>query len=116
MGKSEQPLTKTIDAAAARQQWSQLLNQVHRKETRVIVEQGGIPIAAIVSAEDLQQLQNMEEARLRDFQVALHATREAFKDLPDEELEHEVARALAAVRVEQRAAVDQQRVGTARPS
>ena len=91
------PVTKTIKASEVRQQFSQLINQVFRKETRVIVEKSGIPVAAIVAAEDLARLQELEAQRQEDFR-ALDATRQAFKDVPDEELEEEVVKAVAKVR------------------
>jgi prevent-host-death family protein len=95
------PITQTMKATEARAQWSRLLNSVFRRDTRVIVEKSGVPVAAIVSAQDLARWQRRDEERDRRFQ-ALDATREAFKDIPDEELEREVERALLAVRTERR--------------
>lgn len=92
-----QPVIQTINASQARQQFSQLLNQVFRRQARVIVEKSGIPVAAIVSAQDLEQLSRLEQQRAERFK-ALDATRGAFKVIPDEELEREVAKAIAAVR------------------
>ena len=46
-------ITETIDEADARREFSQLLDQVARRERRVIVEKHGTPIAAIISAADL---------------------------------------------------------------
>jgi prevent-host-death family protein len=57
-------MTKTIKASEARQQFSQLLNEVFRRETRVIVEKSGIPVAAIVSAEDFKRL--AEDSHVRE--------------------------------------------------
>ena len=96
-----EPTTQTLKASEARQQWSYLLNQVFRGETRVIVEENGTPVAAIISARDLEWLRHFEAKREEAFK-ALDATREAFKDVPDEELEREVARAIAEVRAENR--------------
>ena len=95
--REQQPVTQTINASQARQQWSELLNKVFRRETRVIVEKSGIPVAAIVSAEDLERLTHLEEQRKAEFK-ALEATWDAFKDIPDEELEHEITRAISEVR------------------
>jgi prevent-host-death family protein len=86
-----------MKASEARQQFSQLLNEVFRRETRVLVEKSGIPVAAIISAEDLKRLGRMEEERKRDFSI-LDEMREAFKDVPEEELEREVSKALTAAR------------------
>ena len=52
MPEHDHPLTQTIAASDARQHWSELLNKVFRKETRLIVEKSGVPVAALVSAED----------------------------------------------------------------
>ena len=95
------PVTKTMKASEARQQFSQVINQVFRREARVIVEKSGIPVAAIISAEDLERLNRLEEQRAEHFK-ALDATRDAFKDVPDEELEREVAKAVQAAREELR--------------
>lgn len=90
--REREPMTQTMKSSDVRQQWSQLLNKVFRKETRVIVEKSGIPVAAIISASDFERLNQLEAQRAERFQ-ALHATREVFKDVPDEELEREVNRA-----------------------
>lgn len=96
-----EPMTKTMKASEARQQWSQLLNQVFRKETRVIVEKSGIPVAAIISTEDLKRLTRLEGEREKDFAI-LDEIGETFKDVPPEEIEREVAKAIAQVRAEDR--------------
>lgn len=91
------PLTQTMKASEARQQFSQLLNKVFRRETRILVQKSGIPVAAIVSAQDLEQLQRLEAERERDFAI-LDEIGEAFKNVPPDELEREVARALTQAR------------------
>ncbi len=96
-----QPITQTISVSQARQQWSELLNKVFRRETRVIVEKSGIPVAAIVSAADFERLNRLEAERRERFK-ALEDTWEAFKDVPPDELEREVTRALEEVRAEHR--------------
>lgn len=101
MREREYPMTQTMKASEARRQFSQLLNQVARKETRVVVEKSGVPVAAIVSADDLATLQRFEADRNQRF-AALDRIGEAFKDVPAEELEAEVSKALAAVRAENR--------------
>lgn len=96
-----QPVTQTLNVSEARQQFSQLLNKVFRGETRVIVEKSGIPVAAIISAGDLDELTRLEREREEDFN-AFDATREAFKDVSDEELELEVTRAIGEIRARNR--------------
>lgn len=97
----QEPKTQVMKATEARAQWSSLLNSVFRRDIRVIVEKSGVPVAAIVSAQDLERLQRLEEDRAHRFR-ALDATREAFKDIHDEELEREVDRALLAARAGRR--------------
>lgn len=95
--REREPMTKTMKATAARQQFSQLLNQVFRRETRVVVEKSGIPVAAIISASDLERLNRLEEEREKDFAV-LDEIGQAFKDVPPGKLEAEVGRAVASAR------------------
>lgn len=96
-----QPTTQTVKASEARQNWSKLLNSVHGGDLRLVVEKDGIPVAGIVSAADLERFALMEAERERNFAV-IDEIREAFKDVPDEELDREIERALAAARQELR--------------
>jgi prevent-host-death family protein len=99
--RGRRPPTETMKASEARQNFSQVLNEVFRGDKRVLVEKSGIPVAGIVSARDLEFLAQMERKRDEDFR-ALDETREAFRDVPDEELEREVSRALSEVRERRR--------------
>jgi prevent-host-death family protein len=102
----EQPTTQIMKISEVKQQLNRLVNQVYRCETRVMVEKSGIPVAGIVSAEDLRRLDRLDRERAERFKV-LEEFGEAFKDVPAEELEQEVARALAEVRAERRAQHEQ---------
>jgi len=95
-------MIQVMKASDVRAQWSQLLNKVFRNKTRVVVEKSGIPVAAVISAEDLQRFTQMEEQREKRFK-ALDKMREAFKDVPSEEIDREVKRAISQVRAENRA-------------
>jgi prevent-host-death family protein len=96
-----EPMTKTIKESAARQQFSQLINDVFRKESRVLIEKSGIPVAAIISAEDFKRLARLEQERAEQFKI-LDEIGEAFKDVSPEEIEREVKRAITQVRREKR--------------
>lgn len=100
------PETETINASEARQNFSSLLNRVYRDKTRVTVERSGIPIAVIVSPEDLERLDRYEAQRAERFK-ALDEFAAAFADVSVEELERETAKALAEVRAEMRAEREQ---------
>jgi len=96
------PMTQTMKASDARQHFASVLNRVFRKETRVVVEKSGIPVAAIVSADDLNILNELDRARSGRFTV-IDEMRAAFTDVTAEEIEREADRALTEVRVEHRA-------------
>jgi prevent-host-death family protein len=85
-----------------RGQFNALVNRVYRRETRVVVEKSGIPVAALVSLEDLARLKELDQAREEDFRI-LDEVREAFADVSPEELEREANRAVAEVRADRRA-------------
>jgi len=99
MPEREEPVTQVMKASEARAQFSQMLNQVFRRQQRVVVEKSGIPVAAIVSVGDLERLNRWEEERARRFE-ALERIRAPFKDVPAEEVEREVSAAIAQVRAE----------------
>ena len=91
------PVLEKINASEARQQWSELLNRVYRRETRVVVEKSGIPVAALVSTEDLERLQQFDQQREQDLRV-VNEIRAAFKSTAPEEIEQEAERALSQIR------------------
>lgn len=92
---------QTVNATAARQQFSELVNRVFRREARVLIEKSGIPVAAIISADDLEKLGRLEAERERDFAV-LDEVGRAFQDVPPAVIEREVAKAVRSVRSERR--------------
>lgn len=83
-------------------QFSSLVNEVYRKETRVLVEKAGIPVAAVVYTEDLEQLARLDAQRAGRRRVVA-AMRESFRDVSPEEIERETAKAVAEVQAEMRA-------------
>lgn len=91
--------TRTLKASEARAHWSQLLDQVFKGESRILVEKSGIPVAAIVSAADLERLRRLaiEEA------AALTRLRAAFADRTEEQIVADVAQVVQEVRSEARA-------------
>ncbi len=99
-------MIQTLKASDVRSNWSQLLNKVFRNQTRVIVEKSGIPIAAVISAEDLVRFTQLEEQRKERFKV-LDRMREAFKNIPAEKVEQEIEKAIKQVRAENRPTTSQ---------
>ena len=94
-------MTQVMKSSDVRQQWSQLLNKVFRGQTRVVVEKSGIPVAAVISAEDLERFTRLEEQRVGSFAI-LDEIGDKFKDVPVQEIEQEVTKALIEVRKERR--------------
>lgn len=78
------------------------IDLVARRGVRVIVEQAGAPVAALVPVEDVVRLDRLDEARRereRRFAV-IDRMRAAFAGVPAEEIERETARAVAEARAE----------------
>ena len=97
--REREPMTQTMKASQVRQEWSKLLNTVFRGKTRVVVEKSGIPVAAIISAEDLERLNQFEAQRAERLKV-LEESWVAFKDEDPETIEREVAQAVTEARAD----------------
>ncbi len=104
--REQQPVTQTMKISEVRGQFNNLVNRVYRKETRVVVEKSGIPVAGIVSADDLRRLDRLDRERAEHFNV-IDEMRDSFRDVPAEEIEREADRSLDEVRAEQRAGQEQ---------
>jgi prevent-host-death family protein len=99
--REREPMTKTLKASEARQQFSELLNQVFKGETRVLVEKSGIPVAAIVSATDLNKLQQLESQQFQRFKL-LERLRAGFADLSEEQIQRKVTEIIEKQRQQER--------------
>ncbi len=99
--KPKKPELESLSVSQARQQFSETLNRVYRGETRVIVEKNGIQMGAIVSPGDIQTLRRIDRERAQGWD-AVERMRKAFADVPDDELEREVEKAIAEVKAEKR--------------
>ncbi len=89
--------TRTVDITTALEQFAQLLNQVYRRDDRVIIEKHGIPVAAIISAEDYRRLVECESQQADDF-AYFEEIRTRFDDVPLDEHERGVAQSVKAAR------------------
>jgi hypothetical protein len=111
------PKTEKLSATDVKQRIDDVLGRVTRDRTRAIVRADEpVPpgefdgpndppffpeIAAVVPIQDLWRLQALEAGRLESFD-ALAAFGRAFEDVPLEELEREISKAVAEVRQENR--------------
>lgn len=91
-------MTQTMKASDVRANWANLLNKVYKRETEVVVEKSGIPVAALVSAKDYEEFRRVQARRSQRFAI-LDRLREAFKDVPQAELEREIGKAVSQARV-----------------
>jgi len=90
----QDPATQTMKISDVKARLSSLVNEVYRKETRVLIEKAGIPVAALVSVGDLERLTRLD----REWAAGTRALQEfsaAFQDVPVAELEERVAQIIA---------------------
>lgn len=95
--REQEPMTQTLKISDVKNRLASLLSAVSRGETRVLVEKSGVSVAAIISADDLARFARLEREREERFAV-IDRLREAFKDVPPEEIEREAERSVAAAR------------------
>lgn len=101
-----QPTETVMKLTDTKQQLSQVINRVARGETRVVVEKSGLPVAVIISTEEYRQFKEQEEARKArraEMHELFSQISDAFKDVPQDELDREVEKAIAEARAELRA-------------
>ena len=93
--------TETLKVVDPQANWRAVLDRVRRGETRVLLEEEGTPVAAIISPDDFDRFRQWEAARQEDLRV-LKRSWAAFADVPEDDLERKVERALRKVRAQQR--------------
>lgn len=101
---SEQPpMTQAMNISQVKNQISSVVNRVYRKETRVLIEKSGIPVAALVSPDDLNKLQQLDREWEQTTQ-AIQRFSQAFADIPVDELEAKIDEIIADNRTKETAA------------
>ena len=88
------PKIKTILIEEAKITLSELAAQVSHDQSHVLVDESGAPVAAIVSIDDLEWLNQFKQRR-EAFFSRIDRLQEAFKDVPPEEIEQETDRIIA---------------------
>ncbi len=94
--------TETLKFTDVRPNLSGLLNRVFRREQRVVITKSGIPVAALVSIDDLERLNKLDAEWERGFEI-LDQIGAAFADQTPEEVEREVGKAVEEARARMRA-------------
>jgi prevent-host-death family protein len=98
MGKPE-ALTQTMTVSDVREDLDAIVERVSRTGARVLVEQAGAPLAAIVSTEDFNRLARLDADRARHRQL-LARLREPFTGVPPEQIERDVVELVREVRAD----------------
>ena len=105
--RDQEPTAQTMKISDVKNQLSSLVNEVYRRETRVLMEKAGIPVAALVSADDLARLTQLDR-QWDEHTRAMERFSAAFADIPTEEVEAEIARIIADIRQQDSAEVERQ--------
>lgn len=87
-------MTRTMNVTEVKSTLSDLVNEVYGGKTRVLVEKSGLPVAALVSVDDLGRLDELDR-NWEEGTKALERFSQAFADVPIEELEARIAEIIA---------------------
>lgn len=90
---------KTMKASRVRETWREAIDTVAWARGRIRIERGGMPVAALVSWEDLEWLR-LRDLRLDQLRTTVAAMRDLFADVAPQEMEAEVTRAVETTRAE----------------
>lgn len=100
--------TQTLKVSEVKNRLSNLIDQVNQKRrTRYRIEKSGVPVAALVSIDDLARLEQFDR-EWDDRTMAIKRFSQAFADVPVEEAEAEIARIIAENRQRRAAEAERQ--------
>lgn len=94
---THEPQARTIDIQDVAATWPNVRRAVSRKHERIVLEEDGVAIAALVSVYDLQRLARLDAEREEGFE-ALERIAAAFAHETPEESDRLAALALAEAR------------------
>lgn len=90
----QSPTTRTKTISEVKKSFTSLVNELGHGTTRVPIEEAGIPVAALVSVNDLARLDRFDR-EWEEGTKAIQRFSRAFADVPVEEAEAEIARIIA---------------------
>lgn len=96
------PGTETIPIADISERLPGVLDDISTGHKRIVIEKAGVPVATIISMDDMHVLRHIDDEIKRRWQL-LDMMREPFKGVPPEEIERETEKAVAEVRAEMKA-------------
>ena len=85
--------------AEARRRFSRILDDVRESDEPVIIEKSGVPVAAVVPLTVLDRDRRWAAERAERIAL-LERMRRPFRDVPTEEIDTQVRKAIASVRAE----------------
>jgi PHD/YefM family antitoxin component YafN of YafNO toxin-antitoxin module len=94
-----EPHIGSLDITEVQRDLVSLVHDVTQEQSRVLVEEDGVPVAAIIPLADYRQLARLD-AQIAERRRVVEAIQESFSDVPPDELEREIAKAVAEVRAE----------------
>jgi hypothetical protein len=97
------PDISTLQVSELERRLRDLVRDMSRREVRIVVEDDGVPVAAVIPIGDLQRLLRLDESD-REAREVLEAMRAPFADVPVEEIDRQTERIIADIREEDRAA------------
>jgi len=99
--RERERMTQTMTMNDAQRDFGSLVKRVSKNETRVVVEDEGQPVAALVSPDDLERLKRLD-ARDDAWRV-VDEIRARNRDKDPDEVERDVAEAIEEMRAKDRA-------------
>lgn len=93
---------RTVEAADVPARWQERLEEVERTGRRLVLVEDGRTVGALISRYDIQRLQKLEAAWREEFDELREEMVATFADVPPDEHEREIERAIAEVRAERR--------------
>ena len=97
--KVERATPRTIRAADLSPSLRVLLDEISRNGSRIVIESDGQPVALLVPLPEFT-IRTKDQAVVPPGFEPLFSTQSRFADVPDDEIEPEIVRAIAAVRAE----------------
>jgi hypothetical protein len=92
---------RTVDIGEAHELFGSKLAQIERGDVRVILQQNGKDVVAVISAYDLERLEMLDRRAAEGFK-AVEEVWARNADLDPDEVEQDIAEAIAEMRAEAR--------------
>ena len=94
----DQATTRRLDAETAGQRWQEVLAAVPEQGARVILEQAGRPVAALIPMHVFDRAVRSERRWQERFSALVDEIQADFADVPPKDVEWEIEQAVAEVR------------------